>query len=173
MATEQGIVISIVTAEPGTARVKTIPPSACKACSSRGSCSSGGGKEREVDVINTVGAKDGDLIQISIETGALLKATFLLYVFPILIMIIGGTIGNFLGQRLSLNPSFMSAGTAIGTFILAMAFVRSQAGKMALNLRYRPKITRIISRGKTHHPAPSVMDNCSSQTPNNMRSRIE
>jgi sigma-E factor negative regulatory protein RseC len=147
MATEQGIVIDVDVTGPGTARVRTVQPSACKACSERHSCGTGSGKVREVEVINLADAKPGDLAQISMETGALLKATFLLYVFPIIFMLVGAAIGHYAGLRLSINPSYTSAGTAIGLFVLAMAVVRMRAGRMALNIDYRPKITRIISRG--------------------------
>ena len=149
MATEQGIVISVGSAESGTAIIKTVRSSACESCSSRHSCSAeGGGEEREVEVINTVGAKAGDRIQISMETGALLKATFLLYIFPIICMLIGGGAGHLIGLQLPVNPSIISAGFAICAFVLAMAFVRMRAGKMASKTQYRPKITRIISPGK-------------------------
>ena len=167
MATEQGIVIGVESAGPGTARVKTVQPSACKACASRDSCGTGPGKEREVDVINSVGAKCGDVIQITMETGALLKATFLLYVFPILFMLVGGAIGNLIGLQLSYDPSLVSAGVAIGMFILAMAFVRLRADKMALKTKYRPKITRIISRGPSP-AAPHHIEPCSSQVAGNI-----
>jgi sigma-E factor negative regulatory protein RseC len=167
MATEQGIVISVGSAGPKTARVKTVQSSACKSCSARHNCSPGsGGKDHEVDAINTVGAKTGDLIQISMDTGALLKATFLLYVFPIICMLVGGIIGNYMGQRLSLNPSWMSAGIAIGAFVLSMGFVRMRAGKMALNIQYRPKITRIISRGGINPSTLSPPEACSHQAVN-------
>ena len=161
MATEQGIVISVGPKETGTARVKTVQSSACKACSARHSCNPGsGGKDHEVEAINAVGAKAGDLIQISMETGALLKATFLLYVFPIVCMLIGGTAGHFLGLQLSVNPSLVSAGIAISAFIFAMAFVRMRAGKMALKIEYRPKITRIISRGEIDPSTSSHPETC-------------
>lgn len=148
MAIEQGIVIKANGPAPATARVKTVQPSACESCSSRHNCSSGaGGNEREVDAINVANAKTGDLIQISMDTGALLKATFLLYVFPIICLLGGGIAGNTLGTRLGINPSPASAMMAISWFAAAMFFVHLRAGRMALKIEYRPKITRILSRG--------------------------
>ena len=43
----------------------------------------------EVDAVNSVGAQVGDRIMLYFETGSLLKATFLLYIFPILCMLLG------------------------------------------------------------------------------------
>ena len=96
MATEQGIVIKT---DSSAAWVKTIKTGACEGCSARGSCHSlGHSDQMEVKAINQAGAKVGDRIVLLFETSSLLKATFLLYVFPILLLIIGAAIG----QELSL-----------------------------------------------------------------------
>ena len=82
MATEEGIVFKLGDAGPGTAWVKTTRSSACAGCSSRDAChAEGGGKEMEVEAINTARARVGDRIVLNIKTSSLLKATFLLYVF--------------------------------------------------------------------------------------------
>lgn len=148
MAIEQGIVIKANGPAPATARVKTVQPSACESCASRDNCSSGaGGKEREVDAINVANAQAGDTIQISMDTAALLKATFLLYIFPIICMLGGGIIGHVLAVGLGFNTSPTSAVAAMGAFAAAMLFVRLRAGRMALKSAYRPKIIRILRRG--------------------------
>ncbi len=145
MAIEKGVVIKIGSGGPETAWVKTIASSACKACASRDSCTSGAGaKEREVEAINRAGAKVGDIIQIYMDTTALLKATFLLYIFPIVCMLAGGVAGQALSGRLGTGSSLVTVCMAMGSFILAMVLVRIRAGRMALRIEYRPKITRII-----------------------------
>jgi sigma-E factor negative regulatory protein RseC len=147
MATEEGIVTKLGGSAGRKAWVKTVQSSACNSCSARDSChQESQGKEREVEAINLVNARVGDLIQISIETGALLKATFLLYVFPIICMLIGGLMGHEFGLHLKVNPSVVSLLLAAVCFLGAMCIVRIRAGRMALKLEYRPKITRIISR---------------------------
>lgn len=147
MATEEGIVTKISGKGSQTAWVRTSQSSACKSCSSRHSCNPEKGQEREVEAINLVGAEVGDRIQISIETGSLLKATFLLYIFPIICMLCGGLVGNRLSAQMGLDPSPAAALVAAISFLGAMAVVRLGAGRMALKTEYRPKITRII--GKT------------------------
>jgi sigma-E factor negative regulatory protein RseC len=147
MATEEGIVTKISGKGSQTAWVRTSQSSACKSCSSRHSCNPEKGREREVEAINLVGAEVGDRIQISIETGSLLKATFLLYIFPVICMLCGGLAGNRLSAQMGLDPSPAAALVAAISFLGAMAVVRLGAGRMALKTEYRPKITRII--GKT------------------------
>lgn len=149
MAIEKGIVIKMGAGGTDTAWVKTLQPSACKGCSSRESCASGGsGKEQTVEAINKAGAQVGDIIQIYMDSASLLKAAFLLYVFPILCMLAGGAGGNMASAKFGMDASLLSVITAFGSFILSMVLVRIRAGRMTLNIEYRPKITRIIGRQK-------------------------
>jgi len=143
MATEQGVVIKI---SAGAAWVKTNKTGACKECSARASChSSGGGEEVEVEVINEVGAKVGDRIVLSLETGSLLKATFLLYVFPILLLIAGAVIGQETASYLDLNPSGFAAAAGFSFFFAALLIVKIKANQLAKKNQYRPKIIKILN----------------------------
>ena len=146
MATEEGIVTKISGEGSETAWVRTSQSNACKSCSSRHSCNPEKGQEREVEAINLVGAEVGDRIQISIETGSLLKATFLLYIFPVICMLCGGLVGNRMSAYMGLAPSPAAALLAAVAFLGAMALVRLGAGRMAMKMEYRPKITRIIGK---------------------------
>lgn len=167
MASEEGIVIKVSGPARHTAWVKTVQSSACKACSARHSCNTDSkGREREVEAVNMVDAKVGDLIQISIDTGVLLKATFLLYVFPIICMLIGGLAGHGIGVRMGMNPSPISALMAVACFLAAMIVIRAKAGRMALKLEYRPKITRILGRANLETDASKNPNACGSQAVN-------
>ena len=170
MATEQGIVIKAgLPHQEDMALVKTVQSSACEACSARGQCNPDvKGKEREVEAVNLVNAKAGDVIQISMDTSALLTATFLLYVFPIICMLIGAFAGNSVGKSLGMDPSAASALTGIACFIAAIFVVRKQAGYMALKKKYRPKITRILGRGTSNPPA-----GCQPNAPGSIEERVE
>lgn len=169
MATEQGIVIRAgLPHGDNIALVKTVQSSACEACSARGQCNPNvKGKDQEVEAINLVNAKAGDVIQISMDTGALLMATFLLYVFPIICMLIGAFVGHNIGKAIGTNPSAISASVSIICFIAAMVVVRRQAGYMALKLKYQPKITRIIGRGTSEPP-----NGCEHNAPGNIEERV-
>jgi sigma-E factor negative regulatory protein RseC len=161
MAVEEGVVVRISEGPSQTAWVKTSQASACKSCSARHSCNGDSkGEEREVEAINAIGAKVGDRIQIFIRTGALLKATFLLYIFPVISMLCGGLAGNRLSSYLGLDPSPAAALIAALAFLGAMVIVRLRAGRMALKLEYRPKITRIIGRANGPVSSPAGPDAC-------------
>jgi len=144
MATEQGIVIKT---DSRTAWVKTIKSASCAGCSAKGSChSKGAGEEMEVNAINEAGARKGDRIVLSFETSSLLKATFLLYVFPILLLIIGAAIGQEMAPKFDFNPSGFSAIIGFIFFFAALLIIKTAANRLARKNEYRPKIIKILTR---------------------------
>jgi sigma-E factor negative regulatory protein RseC len=144
LATEQGIVIRT---DSRAAWVKTIKTGDCAGCTARGSCHSlGNNNEMEVKAINEAGAREGDRIVLSFNTSSLLKATFLLYVFPILMLMIGAVIGQGIAPNIDLNPSGCAALTGFSFFFAAVLIIKARANRMALKNEYRPKIVKIIAR---------------------------
>ena len=142
MATEQGIVIKTSATD---AVVKTVKSSACKGCSSRGSCHTvGESDEMEVDAINAAGAKVGDRIVLNLESGPLLKATFLLYVFPIILLIIGAALGQRIATMLGLESSGLSVLLGFAFLFAAVLFIKKKANNLAKRDKYRPTIIRIL-----------------------------
>jgi len=84
LATEEGIVTKV---NSTTAWVTTIKSSACESCAAKSSCSTlASGEEMKVEAINISGATVGDRVVIYFETSSLLKLSFFLYIFPILII---------------------------------------------------------------------------------------
>ena len=143
MATEKGIVIK---ADSTTAWVKTVKSGDCAGCSARGSCHAmGNSDEMEVEAINVAGAKAGDRIVLSFETSSLLKATFLLYVFPILLLILGAAIGHETAPNFDFDPSGFSAIMGFAFFFAAVLIIKTTANKLATKKEYRPKVIKIIN----------------------------
>jgi len=164
MAIEQGIVTKMGASGPATAWVKTVPSGACASCSSRHSCHTGpSGQDREVEVINAVGAAVGDRIQLAIGTGSLLKVTFLLYLFPIISMLFGGLAVHTVAARYYSDTSLLSASAAAICLVIALAIVRVRGGRMAQKEAYRPKIIRVIGHSALYPPEPGPSDPCASQ----------
>ena len=143
MATEHGIVIRT---DSGEAWVKTVKSGSCEGCSARGACHSlSDSGNMEVNAINKAGAKVGDRIVLSFETSSLLKATFLLYVFPILFLITGAAIGQETAPYFNVNPSGFSAIIGFSFFFAAVLVLKFKANKMAKKNEYRPKIIRVLN----------------------------
>ena len=106
----------------------------------------GGGNDMEVEAINAANADVGDHVVISFDTSSLLKATFLLYVFPILCLLAGALIGQELAPRFQMDPSGASAGFGFLLFFISVFIVRLTGNRMSRQHAYQPKIIRIKSR---------------------------
>ena len=145
MSTEEGVVTQV--GPPGIAQVKTVRSSACKACSARHSCKPGESKEMEVTVIDPVGVKPGDRVLLTLNTGNLLKATFLLYILPIVGLLAGAVLGNHWGHQWGLSSGGQSGLSALLGFVglaIAVLFVRWKGNQLGRNKEYRPRISRIL-----------------------------
>ena len=144
MATEEGVVKQ---ADNATAWVTTTRTAACESCGAKSSCHSlGGGKEMEVEALNPAGAQAGDRVVLGFDTSSLLKAAFLLYVFPVLCLVGGALIGTRLAPRLDIDASLAAAIFGFALFGLVIFYVRAKGNRLARQDRYRPKIIRIIRR---------------------------
>ena len=140
MITENGI---ITRADASTAWVKTTRSGACDACSSRESCGTAGTqKEMIVTVKNTLGVETGDHVVIGLETRPILFLTFLLYVFPIILLTIGAVIGNSLAPAFDMNPSFVSMIMGFFFFGLSFYFIRKKNNALSTNESYKPFLVR-------------------------------
>lgn len=104
----------------------------------------GGGREMEVETINEIGAKVDDRVVIAFESASLLKASFLIYLLPVICMIAGALFGQKLSQKYDLNESLFSAGSAFILFAAAFLFVRIIGNRMARKDAYRPRIVKIM-----------------------------
>lgn len=142
MVTEKGIVTR-VDQQKHKAWVKTTRTAACEACAERNTCRSlGGGKDFEVCADNPLGAKEGDAVVIGFHTASLIKLSFMLYLFPVLVMIPLAYIGDFLGPVYGYNPSASGAILAFSGFIICFFIIRATGAKMAGNERYHARILR-------------------------------
>ena len=112
-----------------------------------------------VEAENPAHAKTGDRVVISFDTGSLLKATFLVYIFPILCMLVGAGIGQAMGPSLDVNPSVSAAILGFSALFLAIGFMKKKGNQLAGKDEYKPKIIRVI------HRAPSGLSPAETQKP--------
>ena len=83
---------------------------------------------------------------LSFKTSSLLKVTFLIYVFPILLLIIGAVMGQKLGSIFGFSSSATSAIVGFLFFFVAVWVMRSKANKLAQKNEYQPKITKVLTQ---------------------------
>ena len=162
MATEEGTIIEI---NETTAMIKTRQMTACESCGERDTCHSTGGSPKimEVEALNTVNAQLGDTVIVTFATSQLFKLSFLLYVFPVIVMIFGALLGERMAENFGADPSAMSAFMGFSFFFASLAVVKLMDKKARKTGKYRPEIVKIKKRakiGETENTAPD-----SSSTP--------
>jgi len=142
LAYEEGIITALT--DTG-AWIKTQENSACAACSARNSCKADGG-ESKVEVRNDVNARLGDRVIIHFNTASLLKATFLLYIVPILGLLAGAVLGQKIAQLYSIEGSLPSVIAGFSCFLATVLWVKFRARQLSGQASYQPRITRIIKK---------------------------
>ena len=141
MAMEEGVIIKVSGA---TAVLRTRQKTSCESCSERKHChTSGNAKEMEVEALNTVNAKVGDRVVVSFDSGRLYLLAFFLYVFPIILMIIGALTGERVAAATGGDPSVYSALFGFGFFFISMGIVKWKDHQARKTGKYRPEIIRI------------------------------
>lgn len=143
MATEEGIVVR---RDASGTWVRPVRGESCAGCSSRGACHSlGGGREEdEVAVLNPVGAQPGDAVILKLETPALLKATFVIYLFPILMLLLGAGIGEWIAKAAAIDSPLPAAAAGFGALAVGLLVMKAVAVRLAAKPAYRPRIVRIL-----------------------------
>ena len=144
MATEQGLVIRV---DSSGTWVKTGKSAACENCSSKDACHTlGGGKEAEVSVLNPIGAGIGDRIVLKMDTSRLLKATFLVYMFPILMLILGAGAGEWIARSAGFDSPAAPALLGFGGLAAGLLIMRVLANRLTRKDEYRPRIVKILGK---------------------------
>jgi sigma-E factor negative regulatory protein RseC len=146
MATEEGYVFKIT--PYNTAWVRTQRMKTCEHCETRDECQSMGSKleDMEVELPNHIGADVGDRVVLSMPTKSLLYLSFLMYVAPILVMIVGGILGQELARHYQMDETGISVLFSLLFFALALFGIRLYSNIMTRNDQYKPKLTRIVNQ---------------------------
>ncbi len=149
MIVETGSVVELK--GKSTAVVLCQKGSFCNHCASMESCQVGNdNRSMLVEAHNVIGAKVGDKVRVVTSSKSFLKSSFMLYIVPLISLVIGGIIGQVLGERLDtgLNPNLLSA--IFGSAFLVGAFLIIRVGTRALpRENYMPRITEILPEDET------------------------
>jgi sigma-E factor negative regulatory protein RseC len=149
MITEQGVVEEIVQQK---AVVRIQKSSACAGCESRGSCMTMEDKIVMVEVANELGANVGDIVELGMGSGSLMKLSLLVYFFPV----IGFVAGAFIAEAWAESLHMDSTTASLLGGIIAMAitfFVLKWLNRGAQDKgEYRPRMTRILAKAGPPQP---------------------
>jgi sigma-E factor negative regulatory protein RseC len=106
-----------------------------------------------VEVKNLLNANVGDCVEISMPTRSLIKMGMLVYLFPVLVLIIGAAAGNACAGYLDMDSnlaSIMGAALALGiSFGVLKGIERSARNKR----EYQPTMTRLLISAGARAPS--------------------
>jgi sigma-E factor negative regulatory protein RseC len=144
--------VLVVAVEGDYATVSSQKKSACGSCHAEASCSvlsGGGGKhDTQIRAMNPIGALVGQRVELEISERQFLKASFLVYVLPIISLIFFGIFGSFLAEQMGVAPD---SAEGIGGLLGVIALVLTFWGLSKLNDliegddRQRPVIRRVLT----------------------------
>lgn len=146
---ETGLVIEL---KGSLALVRVKEGSGCEGCSGAGSCKAVSG-ERVLEAENSVGAKPGQRVLISIGSGAFLKASFLVYMVPIIFLFIGAYVGGKVGPTLypGLAMDYWQALTGATFLALSAGVIRLYDKRVKKGTGLRPVIVSVVEETEACH----------------------
>lgn len=140
MILEDGIIIR---ADNMYAQVETMKTSACESCSSKSSCmTSENLKNMIITVDNTLHVEKGDYVIVGLKTGSFILLSFILYVLPIILLIIGALIGNIISPYFIIDASLMSMITGGLFFGLCFYILKKNNKLFESKKEYKPFLVR-------------------------------
>ena len=135
---QQGFIMEIV--DDRTAKLKMQRHSACAACGKCATTNSAESKEILVEVDNTIGAKVGDHVEVSMDNMNVLKAAVMAYIIPLIALLVG-TIGTYY----ILGAIGMTTGlVGICLTIICYLYLKKNDKKFRDSREFIPVITRIL-----------------------------
>lgn len=140
---QQGFIIDIV--DNRTAKMIMQRHSACASC---GKCSklSSECQDLVVEVDNSIGAKKGDYVEVSMESVKVIKATMLAYLVPLIFLLVGTILTYYILDLIKfLGPIEVISGV-VGLICTCISYLllRKNDNKFKESRQYIPEITRII-----------------------------
>jgi positive regulator of sigma E activity len=131
--------------EGGAAYVRVEAPEGCEGCGSKHVCGALSNEGKLLQVRNRVGAEVGQRVELTVEPSAVVTASFLLFIVPLLTCLAGIVSGYALADAMGW-PGKQWIGLAIGlsAFFLTYVVIRLLTPLFERSGRFEPVIRRII-----------------------------
>ena len=141
---EEGIVTEV---RGASAMVRAVETSRCSGCVSAGYCHGAAGRgEKVVEAGNPIGAREGDRVVISIPSPDLLKASFQVYVVPVIGILAGAGAAQGAVNTLA-GPEAAGMAAGIGGLLgalLSVLIMKRLRRRPSSAVSLRPLIVKIL-----------------------------
>lgn len=140
MIEEIGIVKSV---DGSLARVMVQKKSSCDGCTA-GACRPGD-QSMEIEAINSIGAREGQRVRISVQTLPYLKGSAIVYGIPAVFLVLGAVLGKEVmpGFIAGIDPDLLSAAFGFAAFAVSFLIVKVWSGSLSASAS-RPVIEEVM-----------------------------
>ncbi len=140
---QQGFIIDIIDSK--TAKMIMQRHSACASC---GKCTklSSECQDLVVEVDNSIGAKKGDYVEVSMESVKVLKATILAYFVPLVFLLVGTIATYYILNAIEFSGEIEVISGVVGLVSTCISYIilRKNDNKFKESRSYIPRVSRII-----------------------------
>ncbi len=153
---EVGKVVEVL---DGKAIVELRQTAACAGCRAVHACFMGYGTMRRATVCDPLGVRMGDRVEVTLQPNALVKASFIVYILPLIALFVGLFLGRHLRSVFEWPLSADVAGILVGFGFLSLAFlfIRLLGPRLERSGDYRLTITGVAPREEAEtYPAEVV-----------------
>ena len=120
------------------ALVRFVRTDACGRCHA---CFTLNSKETDIEIANTLGAREGDIVSIELKGGGMVQASLIMYGVPLLGLLIGVAVGSQWGDLYTaLGGILLCAGTYFLLRGLEPRFSRME--------KFKPRMLEILKRSE-------------------------
>ena len=136
---EQGIVEKI---EQNLAIVKIYKNGSCEDCTL---CDSGGRPDERILKVNNSGtARVGDMVEVRIPSGTVIKSAMMIFFLPVAALITGYFFGSYVGSQFGLNSEPINILSGVLFTGLSLISIRLFDRKMSKNGANLPRIVKVL-----------------------------
>lgn len=153
---EVGTVAQVI---DGKAIVELHPSPGCTGCKAAHACFLGDDMVRRAIVNDPIGVRAGDRVEVALRPNALVKASFIAYIVPVIALFVGIVLGQQLGGALGwpLSADVVGIFFGLGFLVLALVCIRWLSPRLERSGDYTLTITRTVPRGEDdRHPAGTL-----------------
>ncbi len=146
MLKELGLVIE---AKDDMVMVQTVAKTSCNSCQVNASCGIGiiskafGERSFITPMNNSIKAQEGDQVEVGIPENLVVKASFLVYLLPLTLMILVSLLVTYFFPDM---PEIYLMGIALATLIFGFYRVKKTGEKISKNKYLEPVLLRIVKR---------------------------
>lgn len=124
----------VVSVDGNIATVRFVRSKMCERC---GACIHFGDKEAEVEIKNTLDAKEGDMVRVELRAKSFLQASLIAYILPLIMLVLGVALGTQISDLWGVILGIL--GAALVFFVL-----RALEPRFARKEKFNPRMIDMI-----------------------------